>query len=476
MNERQRLATTGSGVSQVKNPFLRTLARIGDVAGTVLAPGVAAAIPGTTLHHEELIGDQNRRIATDQGEEQEQAKTSLTQEQAAEAARMANAPAPESPNAGKTVTVNGRIRQFDPKTQGYDVDLGPAKATAWTPQPTLGVEVNEATGETRPMMVGGQPVAPPATPERDKQQMQALEKSLTAGTISPTDRATLQQLQTDAKLTGTKPEIIAQVGNPPVPAAFPKGMADPQYRAAEAAWGKAYEKVANEEAGASGAARGAGYNETRPMSVFNPATGQFEIMKASDAEAAHAAAAGVANTVMGRQAQIADIQSGSQSLRQALTEPGLTAFAPTQVAKLSLAMRDVDPGAMRNAVTDLFASGLTPPQQDLVASLFSMQERALSLRSVAGMGQGSDAVRRAIVKALPNITSGSTQLALKQLDAFDNLVGNLAKGIGGIKGSAAAPSGSASGYRAGDKRTYQGATYEFKGGDPTLQENWVKQQ
>ena len=69
--ELQRQQTTGSGVSQIKNPWLRTIARIGDVAGSVLAPGAAMAIPGTTLHHDITMSQQERRIQGDRADIQD---------------------------------------------------------------------------------------------------------------------------------------------------------------------------------------------------------------------------------------------------------------------------------------------------------------------------------------------------------------------------------------------------------------------
>lgn len=75
--ELKRLADTGSGVSQIKNPFLRGLARVGDVAASVVAPGVAAALPGTTNHHNFLINQEVGRVNNDLGNQQEQAQTTL---------------------------------------------------------------------------------------------------------------------------------------------------------------------------------------------------------------------------------------------------------------------------------------------------------------------------------------------------------------------------------------------------------------
>lgn len=64
--ELQRLQKNGAGLNQIQNPFLRTLARVGDAAGTILAPGVASAIPGTTVHNWTLQNQQQGRVANDQ--------------------------------------------------------------------------------------------------------------------------------------------------------------------------------------------------------------------------------------------------------------------------------------------------------------------------------------------------------------------------------------------------------------------------
>jgi len=74
-----RLESTGSGVSQIQNPFLHGLAKVGDVIGSIAAPRIAAQIPGTTLHHEQLLGQQEGLLNQDYKREQEQAQTAATQ-------------------------------------------------------------------------------------------------------------------------------------------------------------------------------------------------------------------------------------------------------------------------------------------------------------------------------------------------------------------------------------------------------------
>jgi hypothetical protein len=94
-----------------------------------------------------------------------------------------------------------------------------------------------------------------------------------------------------------------------------------------------------------------------------------------------------------------------------------------------------DPGVMSNEVQTLLGTQqLTPAQQDFVVWVAQLQERALSLRNVAGMGAGSDQLRNAILATLPGVKSGNKQMALKQLDAFDNQVALLERGVPKVRG------------------------------------------
>lgn len=55
--ELQRLQKTGSGVSQIHNPFYKTLATIGDVISSGIYPGFGQFMPGTSAHHQMLVGN-----------------------------------------------------------------------------------------------------------------------------------------------------------------------------------------------------------------------------------------------------------------------------------------------------------------------------------------------------------------------------------------------------------------------------------
>lgn len=81
--EMNRLIKTGSGISQIQNPFLRTLARVGDVAGRALFPRIEEGIPGTEGHHATLINQQQNRINQGLGEQQKEATAENTEAEAA---------------------------------------------------------------------------------------------------------------------------------------------------------------------------------------------------------------------------------------------------------------------------------------------------------------------------------------------------------------------------------------------------------
>lgn len=105
--ELQRLTSTGSGVSQVKNPFLRTLGTIGDAIGTGLFPRIASVIPGTTAHHEQLVGEATGQLKNDEGVEAAASKNQLEGAQAAEQASLPQFHQAQAENTALKNTLQG---------------------------------------------------------------------------------------------------------------------------------------------------------------------------------------------------------------------------------------------------------------------------------------------------------------------------------------------------------------------------------
>jgi hypothetical protein len=78
-DERDRLVKTGSGISQIHNPFLRGLAHAGEFAETLLVPSAAALTPGTELHHDILMRSAQNQVDKGLAQEQEEEKIPATE-------------------------------------------------------------------------------------------------------------------------------------------------------------------------------------------------------------------------------------------------------------------------------------------------------------------------------------------------------------------------------------------------------------
>ncbi len=87
--EAARLRGSKPGAEQIHNPFLRTLATVGDALASTVTPHLASFIPGTTAHHNVLMGN-----AEAGAKEEQAAKTAGTEAKLKEAqTRHANAQA-----------------------------------------------------------------------------------------------------------------------------------------------------------------------------------------------------------------------------------------------------------------------------------------------------------------------------------------------------------------------------------------------
>jgi hypothetical protein len=234
------------------------------------------------------------------------------------------------------------------------------------------------------------------------------------------------------------PAIAAMIGDPPNPADFKGGRNDPAYGKELATWGKAAFDKQLEKAAATGEARAKAFNEYRPVQAMD-ADGNVYYTTAKKAIEQGLAGAGEGIKLKPREAQINDIQVASQKTRDAINNLDKK-FTPDQIAKLYFAMSTEDPSLANTELSTLATQDLTDKQQDFVIWARQLNERAMSLRNVAGMGAGAQDLRTAIRSMIPGIRSGSKEMMNKQLDAFDNQVKILKGGIahpgkaGGAKG------------------------------------------
>ena len=209
-------------------------------------------------------------------------------------------------------------------------------------------------------------------------------------------------------------------------------------------------------------ARAQMYNMLKPVQAMTP-EGDLQWMTAGNAIAQGAAPAGPGASALSKHAQMQDIKVASENVRDAIN--GLeNPLPPDAIAELTLASRATDPTILATEIDSLLGSQrLQPDQYKFLTWVGQLNERAMSLRSIAGMGAASDKLRDAITATLPGAKDANRDLMLTKLDAFDNMVGNLEKGIP-VVGRSKSPIHSAV------QSHSQGATVHIRASDGSVHE------
>lgn len=175
-------------------------------------------------------------------------------------------------------------------------------------------------------------------------------------------------------------------------------------------------------------ARAQMYNMLKPVQAITP-EGDLQWMTAGKAIAQGAAPAGPGASAFSKQAQMQDIKVASQNVRDAINQLE-NPLPPDAIAELTLASRATDPTVLATEIDSLLGSQrLQPDQYKFLTWIGQLNERAMSIRNIAGMGAASDKLRDAITATLPGAKDANRDLMLTKLDAFDNMVVNLEKGI-----------------------------------------------
>ena len=120
--------TGASGISQIHNPWARIPLQVLDAIGSTFTPRLASAIPGTTMHHNALVGQNQKAMDEEQGIADKETKRGLETAQTGEA--EARAEAAKNPKAQKTepaekvITTDQGYMQWNPQTERYDIPAG----------------------------------------------------------------------------------------------------------------------------------------------------------------------------------------------------------------------------------------------------------------------------------------------------------------------------------------------------------------
>ncbi len=151
--------------------------------------------------------------------------------------------------------------------------------------------------------------------------------------------------------------------------------------------------------------------------------------------------------VRNKAALFKDIDATSGLVNDAIRKLPDTAFDPEARAQIALVMKEDHPAsAMQNFIRSGFATTLSDEQVAYVTTLASLQESSMAMRSIQGMGAGSDMLRTAIMNMLPGAGTPSKKWAQQQMalfkvevDSLRTALPNLPGGQGGEKSPATSP-------------------------------------
>lgn len=178
------------------------------------------------------------------------------------------------------------------------------------------------------------------------------------------------------------------------------------------------------------------YWKNRPMGVYDK-DGNLTFATGGQIAASPGDFAPIAGALQtkNRQALFSEIDYSRNQVDQAISALGDQGFSPEARAQMATVLRSTDPkSAFSMFANSAAATTLSPQQVDYVTALVSLAESAMSLRSLGGMGAGSDQLRSAITSMLPGAETPSKEYAQRQMRLFQGEVNQLRKSVPGIPG------------------------------------------
>lgn len=215
-----------------------------------------------------------------------------------------------------------------------------------------------------------------------------------------------------------------------------------QWTPEEAAFVKGYKEFVNLNKVQPGVARMEVLMNTREFPTLS--NGQLQYMTPAQISAAQKSGTGAAPAspgvqAMTKEAVFQDIHFNVQQTRKALNDLD-DGFSPTSRAQIAFALTSQDrPGALSAFLNSSAGQALSESQVNYITALASLNENAMALRGVAGMGQGSDDLRNAIRNAIPGAGTPNKKYGNRQLDLFEGTVNRLQTAVPGLGGNTATP-------------------------------------
>lgn len=433
--ELDRLKSTGSGISQIHNPLLRGIARVGEIAGSVLFPSIVENIPGTELHHRQLVDQAQGSVANDLGVQSKQAQ--IAQEQAttkhtqAETDALDNKPsAPPKPffdQAGDLIGFQSGEELLGPNSPKLTPDMRDMiaatkgkKSAAGTPDAQAMADLvanGDATGKKYTAYEAWQKINQDKSdnkPDSAAQHKQAFESTLQKAISGAGGNVDPQVYTSLAKAA----DFIKQS----------KTLAPEEKSAALAYLGANSTPMSS---GSTATLRVEGFGKIREQQVIDSKTGNLEFRNADEINEANKldpgrylpAAAGGKD--MQKQALINDIRGAATNLKK-----NMAVMDEGTWSKVNLAAAIADPHSTAQAFIQSIPRGsLSDQQMNFVNDLYTLRENAMAMRAVLGSGSSAEDARRAILNTLPGPNTPNAKFGNAQVDNIMKTLERVEKGL-----------------------------------------------
>lgn len=394
-NSLAALTAQKSGGSQIQNKAGRVAARIGDTALSILAPGVAQYIPGSSLNHLRQVGQAQQVVGNDQSQQQARARLEDTAQQTNERAAKA---AGEQPF---TITAEQAKAVGQPALEGSQMRPGDYAK--------LPLQQLKNTGQIDKVTKQDIDKAP-------SQGMKAIDDPDSPGEkkIVPDEDSPIYQYKKSLSSLDDAKAELARAGNDPKSPAYQLALRKAQTASSNAAAAtiRANAYALNANVGNLGVD-----NQGRAVNgISGNAAGPMGTRIAPQ----YAKAAG-------NIAKFQDVYSSIDNANAAIDE-GDKSGVKFNTAPMAAALSDPKTTAQQ-WLTGKVNTTLTPAEQNIVITTKALHEQIMAMRGAIGAGGVSDAQANRLIDQLPSATTPDMAYARRQLAVVRQQLDNLQVGL-----------------------------------------------
>lgn len=404
-----------SGIAKIHNPFLRTIARVGDIAGRTFFPSIEEQIPGTEGHHQLLVDTASGNVNSEIAKKSKEATTAHTQAETEALNNKPEAVAPLTDAAGEILgwKVNGEI--LGPNNPKLTQDQRDIMAVAHGKPP----KDASPDVQTFASLIKGDPASgvAPMSPVEALQKLSDIKASNKPDTAAQHKQAFEAALQKAVAGAGGHVDsgIYSSLSKAADFISKSTALTPDEKNAALAYMGANTTPMST---GTNTSIRVEPQNET-PYNVINTQNKEMGVMTKKELAEANKKEPGKwvlsgqgGMAAIGKEANADNIRTSIANVR---SYTGVLDGGIKNRAIIAAALADPGNTATQFAQSAA-AANLEPAEQDYVISVLNAREQIQGLRTLLQATGNSDKRIAAMIKTLPGASTPSSAYANKQID------------------------------------------------------------